>query len=123
MSTNPGDEDATQLFPHIVAVSAAYGDPQGKYTAFLKEKAVTYESKPYWFYDQAAAFPNAPTSKQNAMATVWKKEDSLTIRDDTLDSPPVAVKFRCPEVFRDVLQVEIDNGVFTTCDELQPFYE
>ncbi|KAF8912813.1 alginate lyase-domain-containing protein [Gymnopilus junonius] len=123
ISTDPGDEDATQLYPHVAAISAAYGDPHGKYMAFLKEKETTYASKSYWFYDQTAAFPNAPALKKNSVTrTVWKREDSLTVRDNALDSSPVDVAFKCPDVFKSFWRVELDNDIYTTCDELQPFY-
>lgn len=47
-------------------------------------------------------------------------EDESAISDDTPTSP---VPFSCPTVFDLDQEVEIDNSVFVTCDELKPFYE
>jgi hypothetical protein len=40
--------------------------------------------------------------------------------DATQDEP---IPFECPMVFAFALDVEIDNGIFVTCDELRPYYE
>ena len=31
--------------------------------------------------------------------------------------------FECPAAFALAEEVEIDNGIFVTCDELEPFYQ
>ena len=33
------------------------------------------------------------------------------------------IPFECPAVFALVEEVEIDNEIFVTCDELKPFYQ
>jgi hypothetical protein len=33
------------------------------------------------------------------------------------------IPFECPAAFLVTQEVEIDNGIFVTCDELKPFYE
>jgi hypothetical protein len=33
------------------------------------------------------------------------------------------IPFECPQVFTAALEVEVDDGVFVTCDELKPLYE
>jgi hypothetical protein len=38
----------------------------------------------------------------------------------TQDQP---IPFECPQVFALVASVEIDDGIFVTCDELRQFYE
>jgi hypothetical protein len=39
----------------------------------------------------------------------------------TTPTPPIP--FECPAVFTLAEEVEIDNGIFVTCDELKPFYQ
>ncbi|KAF8973712.1 alginate lyase-domain-containing protein [Flammula alnicola] len=115
LATDPRNEDVGEIFPHVASVAAAYGDPNGKYAAFLSEKDPNYQSKPYWFYDQTSALTNSPASKNEPRSIIWRREDSP-------DPVEVNVPFECPAVFRDAVQVEIDNGLFVTCDELRPFY-
>ncbi|KAF9480081.1 chondroitin AC/alginate lyase [Pholiota conissans] len=117
MALDPRDEDVSQIFPHVAAVAAAYGDPAGKYAAFLKKREPTYQSKSYWFYDQSSALPNAPA--KNTRRVIWQREDFSQING----SDPIAnVPFECPAVFRDEASVEIDNGVYVTCEELEPYF-
>ncbi|KAI0704924.1 alginate lyase-domain-containing protein [Cytidiella melzeri] len=63
MGVNPKSEDMSDIFPHVAAVAAAYGDPKGKYAAFLQKNDPNYQSQPFWFYDQSAALPNSPAGK------------------------------------------------------------
>ena len=35
MGLDPKKEQVSDIFPHVAAVAAAYGDPTGKYQAFL----------------------------------------------------------------------------------------
>jgi hypothetical protein len=37
-------------------------------------------------------------------------------------TPVPPVPFECPAVFAWAEEVEIDNGIFVTCDELKPLY-
>jgi hypothetical protein len=77
MTITPGDEAADELYPEIAAVAAIYGDPDGKYAAFLANADNRYPAEPYFLWDQplsdsnlAAATPSAagsyPTSKSGA---------------------------------------------------------
>lgn len=66
MTVQPGDELASELYPNIAAVAANYGDPNGKYAAFLANADNTYPAQPYFLWDQpftdsnlAAATPTA----------------------------------------------------------------
>ena len=34
-----------------------------------------------------------------------------------------SIPFACPEVFRDAARVEIEDGIWVTCDQLRPLYE
>lgn len=108
MRVNPKGEDGSEAIPHIASIVAAYGDPTGKYTEFLKDKDAWYQSRPFWFYDQTAAVPNSP-----AAATVKRAELELVV--------PL-IPFECPSVFQDRTEVMIDNDVVVTCAELNPFY-
>ncbi|KAH6917239.1 alginate lyase-domain-containing protein [Coprinopsis sp. MPI-PUGE-AT-0042] len=66
-----------------------------------------YKSKPFWFYDQEKALSGSSARK--------------AIKRDSTSTPKVP--FTCPEVFENATSVEIDNGVFVTCDQLRPLYE
>ncbi|EEB93841.1 hypothetical protein MPER_07456 [Moniliophthora perniciosa FA553] len=44
--TDPKDEDLDQVSSHVAAIRAAYGDPPGKYLAFLQKNSPNYTSKP-----------------------------------------------------------------------------
>jgi len=66
LTVQPGDELASELYPNIAAVGAQYGDPTGKYAAFLAKAANQYPAQPYFLWDQpfsdsnlAAATPTA----------------------------------------------------------------
>lgn len=39
---------------------------------------------------------------------------------DAADAP--VLSFECPAAFADATSVEIDDGIFVTCEELEPFY-
>lgn len=63
MGVDPKGEDISDIFPHVAAIAAAYGDPKGKYATFLQKHNSDYKSQPFWFYDQSAALPNSPAGK------------------------------------------------------------
>lgn len=106
MNINPKSEDLNELVPHIAATAAAYGDPTGKYANFLERTMPDYKSKPFFFYDQTAAFPASRMNKYGERADV-----------------AATVPFECPDVFKTAAAVELDNEVFVTCTDLRPFYE
>ncbi len=110
MAQDPKSEDVSDIFPHVAAVAAAYGDPKGKYQNFLRSKFSGYQSAPFYFYDQTEALPNSP-----AAAGKQKRDDDLP------DADPIA--FACPAGFDEDSRVEIEDGLYVTCDELKPFYE
>ncbi|KAH9046601.1 chondroitin AC/alginate lyase [Lactarius hengduanensis] len=52
MTVPPKDEPESELFPSVGAGAAVYGDPQGKYAAFLSRSQEDYPSQPWFFWDQ-----------------------------------------------------------------------
>jgi hypothetical protein len=121
MSRSSNGEDISQIFPHVAAVAAAYGDPTGKYVAYLKQHAPNYAIKSYWFYNQPLALSNAPTSRSKRSMT-WKRDDAFELPVKSAAPVPSSVPFECPAVFANSKEVEIDDGIFITCDQLKPFY-
>uniref|UniRef100_A0A0W0G2S5 Putative chondroitin AC/alginate lyase n=1 Tax=Moniliophthora roreri TaxID=221103 RepID=A0A0W0G2S5_MONRR len=97
IQTNPKDEDLDQALPHVAAIRGAYGDPTGKYLAFLQKNSPNYDSKPYWFYNQPAAFSRTGNSRRESL------------RRDAVDKVP----FACPRIFEEEECVEIDIGICT----------
>ncbi|KZO98352.1 chondroitin AC/alginate lyase, partial [Calocera viscosa TUFC12733] len=65
MTVSPGDEDITELAPHVAAASAIYGDPKGRYAKFLARADSHYSEQPYWYYDQPSAFTFSTAVKTN----------------------------------------------------------
>ncbi|KAH9946788.1 chondroitin AC/alginate lyase [Amylocystis lapponica] len=128
MALDPKGEDVSDIFPHVAAVAAAYGDPKGKYHAFLQKQVSSYQSMPFWFYDQTAALPNAPASHSAHSREVREYTVNSTLNGleemawDVVNSA-VAIPFECPAVFDSTPEVEVDDGIFVTCDQLKPFYE
>jgi len=66
MTVPPGQDTADELYPDIAAIAATYGDPDGKYAAFLANGDNQYPAQPYFLWDQplsdsnlAAATPTA----------------------------------------------------------------
>ncbi|KAJ3517366.1 hypothetical protein NLJ89_g537 [Agrocybe chaxingu] len=123
LALDPKNEDISEVFPHVAAVAAAYGDPKGTYATYLKKKVPSYQSKSYWFYDQASALPHSPASKNRARSVMWRREDAVAVAAAPVTAGDVKVPFECPAAFQDVTKVEIDDGIYVTCDDLRPFYE
>ncbi|KAH7915386.1 alginate lyase-domain-containing protein [Hygrophoropsis aurantiaca] len=120
MKLDPKHEEVGDIFPHVSAVAAAYGDPDGKYGAFLQKTDPDYQSHPFWYYDQTIALPNSPA----AQAVVGNGSSRRSISDQSKgkDTP---IKFTCPVIFDNIPQgqtVEIADGIFVTCDQLKGFY-
>ena len=77
MNADPKSENIADIFPHVAAVAAAYGDPKGKYAAFLQNHQSTYKSQPYFFYDQKTALPNAPALRHLTTTVDFKPSMEL----------------------------------------------
>jgi len=145
MGLNPGQESVVDIFPHVEAVATVYGDPTGKYAAFLTKKFSDYASATYYFYDQAQAFNHSPASKSKSnkvtldtaepnellqeggrldvaevTTTATKAGEELGDAGEPLPTPTIA--FECPAAFATGTDVQLDDGVYVTCDELKPFY-
>ncbi|KAF7978761.1 hypothetical protein HWV62_25685 [Athelia sp. TMB] len=63
---DPTDGPLSELYPSLAKVAAVYGDPDGKYAAFLKNAEAAYPAEPYFLWNQnftdsglAAATPTA----------------------------------------------------------------
>lgn len=136
MGVDPKNEDVSDIFPHVAAIAAAYGDPKGKYSAFLQKHDSDYKSRPYWFYDQSAALPNSPAGKAkqsvaefanstqaDSPAQVHRRLEHVDTSSASVVAREDPIPFECPAVFDDVPAVELEDGLFVTCDQLQPFYE
>lgn len=139
MAQDPEKEAVSQIFPHVAAVAAAYGDPDEKYANFLQTHNSKYKSGRYWLYDQAPALKMSPSRKREKRDSRrplrWKRQDVDDIEEypdgDGIIAPPEAqndtasgngVTFQCPKAFTGQEEVELDNGVFVTCDQVRPFY-
>lgn len=123
MFQNPGNEDPSQTLPHVASVAAAYGDPTGKYMAFLRKYDGFYTGKSFWLYDQVGVFPNSPSSKKAARSLIKKQDDMVDLLFSSLIASNVPdVPFECPAIFSDAVKVPIDNDLYVTCEKLRPFY-
>lgn len=73
MTVPPGADAADELYPNVAAVAATYGDPTGKYAAFLANADNQYPAQAYFLWDQplsdsnlAAATPSVSVSTAGA---------------------------------------------------------
>ncbi|KAI0651739.1 alginate lyase-domain-containing protein [Trametes meyenii] len=143
MSLDPKGENIDDIFPHVAAVAAAYGDPQGKYAAFLQKQDSNYANQPFWFYDQSNALPNSPAGGRSkyrrdnvdALVDGGAANTTASLVKNASDAAQGAtaqtlaevnsggVDFACPAVFQYEEETELEDELFTTCDELKPFYE
>lgn len=137
LAKGPGNEDISDIFPHVAAVAAAYGDSNGKYASYLKQHDQRYQVSAYYFYDQPGALSRAPTSaKSKAEQEILGLEEELedfaelaqsleATQQPTPTGLPIAtptIPWECPVAFATQTQVELDDGVYVTCDELKPLY-
>lgn len=81
MALNPKGEDVGEIVPHVASVAAAYGDPKGKYAAFMTKTMANYQSKPFWFYDQTLALVSSPASRgaRSRRSLTWAREDTCAL--------------------------------------------
>ncbi|KAI0361753.1 chondroitin AC/alginate lyase [Trametes cingulata] len=134
MGLDPKGEDISDIFPHVAAVAAAYGDPKGKYAGFLQKKESDYASQPFWFYDQSGALPNSPAGGRGkhrrdtealvaegaANAVDFAEGTGAHVLDDVNTGE---IHFECPAVFQQAKETELEDGLFVSCADLEPFYE
>ena len=139
MAQDPKKEAVSQIFPHVAAVAAAYGDPGKKYANFLQAHKSDYKSDRYWVYDQAPALKMSPSRRREKRDSRrplrLKRQDADDLEEypdgDGIVVPPETqnntasgkgVAIQCPEAFAGQDEIELDNGVFVTCDQIRPFY-
>lgn len=140
MAQDPKKEAVSQVFPHVAAVAAAYGDPDKKYANFLQAHNSNYKSDRYWLYNQAPALKASPSRRREKRdgrrPLRWRRQDTDHDSEEYPDGdgiivPPESqndtasgkgVTFQCPEAFVGQDEVELDNGLFVTCDQVRPFY-
>ncbi|KAF8922406.1 alginate lyase-domain-containing protein [Mucidula mucida] len=102
------EEKISELVPHVVSISRAYGDPAGTYSAWLKKAMGDYQDKPFWLYNQTP-----PPSKVSRRMPIMRRDD--------LEGPDLS--FKCPAIFDNTPKVELEEGLFVTCEDLRPFFE
>lgn len=54
-------ESILSLLPHIASVAVAYGDPHGKYEAYIQKQDSGYARRTWWWHDVNNAFGPAST--------------------------------------------------------------
>ena len=142
MNSNPKNEDVSDIFPHVAAVAAAYGDPQGKYVAFLRQHQPDYAAQTYWYYDQPTAFTRAPGAKSKShrrssgiesvttnvvISQGALQQDAQALANMTVDSVASTeggqLPFVGPDVFSEAKETELEDGLLVNCDEVRPYYE
>ncbi|QRV76009.1 alginate lyase [Ceratobasidium sp. AG-Ba] len=117
MSLDPRGEKIEEALPHVAAVAAVYGDPQGKYAQYLKNGNRNYPKKPFWFYDQPAAVSRgAGESRIGAMgdSPTGTTEPNAPASDVDQDHPP--------QLFSDGRLVELEEGLFVGWEDVRDFY-
>jgi len=114
MTLDPKSEDVTEAAPHVAAAAAAYGDSNGKYAAFLKKTMDSYQTQPFWYYNQPEAFTKARGAQKQ------RREDAGARNTSLADTVP----FVCPptELVDGKKVVVLDNDVYAGCSELEPYY-
>lgn len=139
MAQDPNKEAVSQIFPHVAAIAAAYGDPDKKYASFLQAHNSNYKSERYWLYDQTPALKMSPSQRRGKRESRrplrGRRQDVDELQEhpdgDGVIAPPESqddtssgkgVTFQCPEAFAGQDEIELDNGVFVTCDHVRPFY-
>lgn len=140
MAQDPKKEAVSQIFPHVAAIAAAYGDPDKKYANFLQAHNSNYKSERYWLYDQILALKMSPShrreKRESRRPLRWKRQEAEDDLEEYPDgdgiiAPPESqndtasgkgVIFQCPEAFKGQNEIELDNGLFVTCDQVRPSY-
>jgi len=121
---NPGKENVQEVIPHVAVIAAAYGDTGNKYLKYIQSKKSDYAQQSFWLYDQSAAFTTSPAgtgkSKRSELATGHPNPSVETPAGVTSVTSPIDKA--CPAVFKGQTEIELDPGIFASCDLLRPFY-
>ncbi len=115
MGVDPKDEDSSELLPHTASVVAAYGDPTGKYRAFLEKEDPMYQSRSWWFYNQPSSVKGARYTPSGSASRLRQRRSG----DTTTSSTPLLVK---PPAFSHTDTIQLDDGVYVTWEDLLPYY-
>ena len=127
MKKGPGKEDVADIFPHVATIAVVYGDPGGKYMAYLKKMDSHYMTAPYYYYDQLADLSRTSTRKvkseiiDGVIGPVLREMFGAKGIDGTSDAGPQLPR-ECPGMSATSLRVQLGGGLFVTCEELKPFY-
>lgn len=132
MNIKEKSEEISEVYPHIAAIAAAYGDPYGRYNSALRKGSAAYTRQPYWFYDQASAFGFSPVAVARRTRSKRQEEhvfemdlaqDSKVLAGETTRPPHINITdLGRPATFGENDKVELDEGVFVTWDELRPYF-
>jgi len=83
MKLDPKSEDVQEMVPHVMVAAVAYGDPKGKYIAWIKATLPEYDTKTYWAWNQIGAFTASPTSAKKPKA----KRSQIFVQPDNASEP------------------------------------
>jgi hypothetical protein len=75
--TAEGDGPPSELYPSIAAVGAAYGDPDGKYAAFLANADDTYPAQPYFLFNQPFSDSNLAAANPPSSGNTNSKHNGV----------------------------------------------
>ena len=121
---SPGKENVLEVIPHAAAIAAAYGDPGNKYLNYIQGKRKDYTQQSFWLYDQVAALTSSPAamSKSRRGELVAEHPPPQVEAPTGVTSVTSPIEKACPAVFRGQQEIELDPGIFASCDLLRPFY-
>ncbi|KAG9126103.1 hypothetical protein FRC07_004872 [Ceratobasidium sp. 392] len=120
MSLDPNGEKVEEALPHVAAVAAAYGDPEGKYAWYLKNGNRNYAKKPFWFYDQPAAI-SRNSIEPRKVARDEPSESSTPTTESSIQASEVDQNHP-PALFSDGKLVELEVGLFVSWEDVRAFY-
>jgi hypothetical protein len=79
--TASGDGPADEVYPGIAAVASTYGDPGGKYAAFIASGDSQYAAQPYFLWNQPLSGSATPTGAQTKSTS---KSNARSISHDSV---------------------------------------
>jgi len=94
MTIPPKFEAAGELFPNVADIGSLYGDPDGKYAAFLNEKLPTYAESPYFLWDQPFSDSGLMLSRNATAANVTSPPSPTDTSTDAAGRAEVGVLHR-----------------------------
>lgn len=80
------DGPLSELYPSLAKVAAVYGDPNGKYAAFMKNADPDYPAEPYFLWNQVSIIVETSVGRANLTAfRTLPTEDWLLLRPQLAD--------------------------------------